>query len=66
MEGILGIVVIYNPDIEKLVKNINQYIKDVSVLIIWQNSLLSFENRNQILQDCASSEKIIFGGSGSN
>lgn len=66
MEGILGVVVIYNPDIDKLVQNINQYIRNISALIIWQNSLLSYENRNQILHDCASSEKIIFGGSGSN
>lgn len=66
MEGILGIVVIYNPDIDKLVQNINQYIKDVSALIIWQNSSLSFDNKNQILHDCTCSEKIIFDGNGSN
>lgn len=66
MEKILGIVVIYNPNIDKLVQNINRYIKEISALIIWQNSSLSDENRNQILRDCEKSEKITFGGSGSN
>ena len=66
MEGILGVVVIYNPDINKLIYNINQYIKNISMLIVWQNSLLSDENKNQILHDCESGVKIIFAGSGSN
>lgn len=66
MKGILGVVVIYNPDIEKLVRNINQYIRNISTLIIWQNSKLSDENKNQIRHDCENSEKIIFDGSGLN
>lgn len=66
MKEILGVVVIYKPNIDKLIQNINQYIKNISSLIIWQNSSLSDKNRNQILHDCESSEKIIFAGNGSN
>ena len=66
MKGILGVVVIYNPNIDKLIQNINRYIRNISALIIWQNSSLSDANRNQILHDCENSEKIIFDGSGLN
>ena len=66
MKGILGVVVVYNPNIDNLIHNINRYIRNISALIIWQNSLLSDKNKNQILHDCENSEKIIFDGSGSN
>ena len=66
MKGILGVVVIYNPNIDKLIQNINRYIRNISALIIWQNSSLSDANRNKILHDCENSEKIIFDGSGLN
>ena len=63
---ILGIVVIYKPNINKLISNINKYIDDISYLIIWENSTLLRSEKNLIIDNCINSEKIIFAGNGIN
>lgn len=63
---IIGIVVIYKPDIDKLVYNINKYINDISYLIIWDNSSILNSERKIILEKCVNHEKICFAGNGIN
>ena len=63
---IIGIVVIYKPDINKLIYNINKYICDISCLIIWENSPLSNSEKKSIIDKCVNSEKINFAGNGIN
>lgn len=63
---ILGVVVLYNPDIEKLIDNINCYIENIDKLLLWQNSLISSENKKIILAGCNFPNKLFFIGDGTN
>ena len=62
MNAFLSIIVVYNPKVDLLVKDICSFIKNVDLLIIWQNSVLSDDVR-----ECISSlGNIIFAGNGIN
>ena len=63
----LGLVTLYNPDVEVASDNIKRYIHDLDSLIIWDNS--PFEaNLKQLLQASLESawKKIIWIGNGEN
>lgn len=40
MDGICGIVTLYNPDIESAARNINCYLKHIDHLLVWANSAI--------------------------
>lgn len=63
---IIGIVVVYEPNINKLICNINKYISDISCLIIWENSAISKLEKKHIIDNCVNCEKITFAGNGDN
>lgn len=63
---IIGVVVIYKPDIDELIRNINQYIEYLSCLIIWQNSALNKQEKEHILQGLIEEDKVLFQGDGNN
>lgn len=65
-DRIIGVVVLYNPNIEKLIDNINCYIQSINKLLLWQNSYIADENKKRIINECDCSEKIVFCGNGSN
>ena len=62
MNAFLSIIVVYNPKVDLLVKDICSFIKNVDLLIIWQNSVLSDDVREYI----SSLGNIIFAGNGIN
>ena len=62
MNAFLSIIIVYNPKIDLLVKDICSFIKNVDLLIIWQNSVLSDDVREYI----SSLGNIIFAGNGIN
>ena len=62
MNAFLSIIVVYNPKVDLLVKDICSFIKKVDLLIIWQNSVLSDDVREYI----SSLGNIIFAGNGIN
>ena len=62
MNAFLSIIVVYNPKVDLLVKDICSFIKNVDLLIIWQNSVLSDDAREYI----SSLGNIIFAGNGIN
>ena len=62
MGRLLAIMILYNPDVKKTVRNIEAFINDVDHLLLWQNSKLS--NEQQI--ELKISEKIEFVGDFSN
>lgn len=66
MTEILGVVVIYNPDINKLINNINRYLENITSLMIWQNSVLSQDQREKIEKETTEGFKILFVGDGTN
>ena len=47
-DAIVGVVVVYFPEIENLVRNINKYLNDIDHLIIWENSSLSEQDNDYI------------------
>lgn len=63
---ILGIVVVYNPNIVDLRKNILTYIDDIETLIIWQNTILSEKDRLILGFNQSIESKIIYMGEGMN
>lgn len=63
---ILGVVILYNPNFQDLVANINQYLGSISNLIIWQNSVISENETREILSGVVEPEKISFLGNGKN
>lgn len=63
--NILGIVITYNADVRELIENICQYLDYINELIVWQNSLLSEAERQQII-DYTDKEKVTFQGNGNN
>lgn len=63
---LIAMVIVYHPDVEKLINNINRYIQLVNRLLIWQNSSVSEKDRETVLQRCYDSNKIVFMGSGAN
>ena len=65
-KDILGVVIIYNPNVEELIYNINQYIGNISKLIIWENSTLDNNEKKEIISGVLNSEKIVFEGNGEN
>lgn len=65
-DSIIGVVVLYNPNIDKLINNINCYIQSIDKLLLWQNSFITTENKKKIIDECNCSEKIIFSGDGNN
>ena len=65
-KDILGVVIIYNPNVEELIYNINQYIGNISKLIIWENSILDNNEKKEIISGVLNSEKIVFEGNGEN
>lgn len=62
MNAFLSIIIVYNPKVDLLVKDICSFIKNVDLLIIWQNSVLSDDVREYI----SSLGNIIFAGNGIN
>lgn len=60
--SILGVVVVYNPNIEKLIYNINCYIQSIDKLLFWQNSFFSSKDKARIKNECNYSHKIVFCG----
>ena len=62
---ILGIVVIFNPDMEDLIENIRSYIGDLNLLIIWRNSTLSSNEMGKYLSNEEIS-KIVYAGDETN
>ena len=62
MNAFLSIIVVYNPKVDLLVKDICSFIKNVDLLKIWQNSVLSDDVREYI----SSLGNIIFAGNGIN
>ncbi len=65
-DSIIGVVVVYNPNIEKLIDNVNCYIQNIDKLLLWQNSSITNEDKKKIIDECSCSEKIVFSGNGSN
>lgn len=65
-DSIIGVVVVYNPDINKLINNINCYIQKIDKLLLWQNSSITKEDKKKIIDGCKCSEKIVFCGDGYN
>lgn len=65
-EKILGVVVVYKPDILELIDNINQYIKSIDKLIIWENSKILEDDKKNICTKIYDSFKVIFKGTGEN
>ncbi len=66
IDSIIGVVVVYNPNIEKLIDNINCYIQNIDKLLLWQNSSITNEDKKKIIGECSCSEKIVFSGDGNN
>jgi rhamnosyltransferase len=63
----LGIVTIYNPDIKQTADNIRLYIDYIDKLIIWNNSTLESDIKNQMMALLASfSDKIHWVETGEN
>lgn len=65
-EKILGVVVVYKPNILELIDNINQYIKSIDKLIIWENSKILEDDKKNICTKTYDSFKVIFKGTGEN
>lgn len=64
---ILGLVTLYNPDPDKAICNIQQYIHDIDQLIIWDNSALEVGLKDKILSVLhEETSKIIWYGDGKN
>jgi len=61
---IIGIIFVYNPKIEELIYNIHQYIENIELLILWQNSILSI--KDQILLKSIDENRILILGDGTN
>ncbi len=62
-DSILAVVIVYNPDIELLIKNIRAFIDCVEKIIIWKNSQV---DSTRIVSNYVQEEKILFFGSGEN
>ncbi|MDK2811755.1 MAG: rhamnosyltransferase [Petroclostridium sp.] len=62
---LIGIVIIYNFDIDELIKNIERYLFGLDKLVIWQNTILTEENKVAI-RNIEYSERIMFLGNGEN
>jgi rhamnosyltransferase len=65
MSKILGIVSSYYPDIQEFVKNINSYLDQLDMLIIWENTPKKESNIDKILH-LLNSDKIIIRTTGFN
>lgn len=55
---ILSIIIVYNPDLDLLLKNIKSFVQDIDLLLIWENTTLSDEQKRTISQ--ISPSKIIY------
>lgn len=63
----LGVVTLYNPEPDEAVENIKRYIGDLDTLIIWDNSPLEKNVKNEVLSRLSDvAEKIIWHGDGKN
>ena len=56
---VLGIVVLYHPNINQVVRNINRYISDIDYLIIWINSAIDSNDNKFIKMNLRSSNYCI-------
>lgn len=64
---VLGIVITYNPDINLLITNIEQYIKDIENLIVWINTpTASVFDYEKIFENKKYQDKLIFKGGNGN
>lgn len=63
----LGLVTLYNPDLQQVVTNIKRYIDDVEALVIWDNSPLE-ANCKEYIHDALPeyADKVIWKGTGEN
>ena len=63
----LGIVTLYNPDVEKATMNILQYLPYIQCLIIWDNSPVDTGVKKSIMKSLKPfKEKIVWKGAGVN
>lgn len=63
----VGVVTLYQPDMEKCIDNIEKYIADIDTLIIWDNSPLSLGLQERISKHfCGREKQIIWHGNGEN
>jgi rhamnosyltransferase len=65
MSKILGVVSAYYPDIQELVKNINSYLDQLDLLIIWENTPV-LESRMDEILPLINSDKIMVSSTGFN
>lgn len=63
MQGILAVVIVYNPDEHLLIKNISSFIGHVQRVWVWQNSPIP-SSLKQHLQRIPNAEKLEIVGSG--
>lgn len=67
VNNILGVTTLYNPDIEKAANNILHYIEYIDALIIWDNTPLEKNVRQNICARLSEfAHKIIWHGTGKN
>lgn len=62
---LLGIIITYYPNNKDFIFNVNQFIKNVDTLIIWQNTPLEDSKKHQI-SDKLFDEKVLLMGKGKN
>lgn len=63
----LGVVTLYNPEPEEAASNIMRYISNLDALIVWDNSPLEKNVKNEVLGRLSDvAEKIVWHGDGKN
>lgn len=63
----LGVVTLYNPEPKETASNINRYICDLDTLIIWDNSPLEKNVKDEVLSLLGDNmEKVLWHGDGKN